>query len=169
MKQPATRKRLLTTCLLLLLPAQATAGEQLTLESLVQSADAVVLVDNPLSGPATITAVLIGDEALLNTLFQSSLCVPSNEIVAHWLQTHPQHPARQLWRAVLDDGEMEQVVFLRSVDDLVAPFCETEVMLGLGFSQHPGYAAYRQEIDKLIDERWIQREHAAQALGQPPQ
>ena len=169
MKQPATRKRLLTTCLLLLLPAQATAGEQLTLESLVQSADAIVLVDNPLSRPATVTAVLMGNEALQNRPIKSSLCVPSHEIIARWLQTHPQHPARQLWRAVLDDGEMEQVVFLRSIDDLMAPFCETEVMLGLGFSQHAGYAAYRQEIDKLIGERWIQREHATEALDQPPQ
>ena len=169
MKQPVTRKRLLTACLLLLLPAQATAGEQLTLESLVKSADAVVLVDNPLSRPATVTAVLMGDEALQNTLFQSSLCVPSDEIIARWLQTHPQHPARQLWREVLDDREMEQVVFLRSIDDLMAPFCETEVMLGLGFCQHAGYAAYRKEIDKLIGERWLQREHAAEALNQPPQ
>jgi len=169
MKQPVTRERLLTACLLLLLPAQATAGEQLTLESLVQSADAVVLVNNPLSRPATVTAVLMGNEALQNRPIKSSLCVPSHEIIARWLQTHPQHPARQLWRAVLDDGEMEQVVFLRSIDDLMAPFCETEVMLGLGFSRHAGYAAYRQEIDKLIGERWIKREHAAEALKQPPQ
>lgn len=144
--------------LLFFLPAQVNAGEQLTLETLIQSADAVVLVDNPLVGLATVTDVLLGDQTLKNMSIQHSLCVPSEQIIARWLETHLQHPSRQLWSEVIDDGKMEQVVFLRSIEDRIEPFCETEVMLGLGFSKHKGYAAYREEMDKILAQRHVLQE-----------
>jgi len=144
--------------LLFFLPAQVNAGEQLTLETLIQSADAVVLVDNPLVGSAKVTDVLLGNQTLMNMSVQHSLCVPSEQIIARWLETHPQHPSRQLWGEVIDDGKMEQVVFLRSTEDRIEPFCETEVMLGLGFSRHKGYAAYREEVDKILAQRHVLQE-----------
>lgn len=144
--------------LLFFLPAQVNAGEQLALETLFQSADAVVLVDNPLVDSATVTDVLLGDQALMNMSIQHSLCVPSGEIIARWLETHPQHPSRQLWGEVIDDGKMEQVVFLRAIEDRIEPFCETEVMLGLGFSRHKAYPAYRKEVNKIIAQRHVPQE-----------
>jgi len=140
------------------LPAQVSAGEQLTLETLIQSADAVVLVDNPLVGSARVTDVLLGNQTLMNMSVQHSLCVPSEEIIARWLETHPQHPSRLLWGEVIDDGKMEQVVFLRAIEDGIEPFCETEVMLGLGFSRHTAYAAYREEVDKILTQRQLPQE-----------
>ena len=169
MNQSLTPTLLLSACLVSFLPVQATAGEQLTLDTLIQSADAVVLVDNPLSHPAKVTRVLLGDEALQEMSIQPSLCVPSAEIIARWLQTHPQHPSRQVWQEVLDDGGMEQVVFLRSINDRVEPYCETEVMLGLSFSKHVAYAAYRKEVDKLIGERKMLAERAAESVDQSSQ
>ena len=148
----------LSLCLFVFLPTQVNAGEQLTLEALFQSADAVVLVDNPLVGSATVTDVLLGDQTLQDMSIQHSLCVPSEEIIARWLETHPQHPSRQLWGEVIDGGKMEQVVFLRSIGDRIEPFCETEVMLGLGFSRHKAYAAYREEVDKILAQRHVPQE-----------
>jgi hypothetical protein len=148
----------LCLCLLVFLPTQVNAGEQLTLEALFQSADAVVLVDNPLVGSATVTDVLLGDQRLQNMSLQHSLCVPSEEILARWLETHPQHPARQLWGEVIDGRKMEQVVFLSSIEDRIEPFCETEVMLGLGFSRHKAYPTYRKEVDKMIAQRRLLQE-----------
>ena len=49
-------------------------------------------------------------------------------------------------------------MFLRSIEDRIEPFCETEVMLGLGFSRHKGYAAYREEIDKILAQRHVLQE-----------
>ena len=144
--------------LLFFLPAQVNAGEQLTLETLIQSADAVVLVDNPLVGSAMVTDVLLGDQTLKNLLIQYSLCVPSEQIIARWLETHLQHPSRQLWGEVIDDGKMEQVVFFRAIEDRIEPFCETEVMLGLSFSRHKGYATYREEVDKILAQRHMPQE-----------
>ena len=148
----------LCLCLFVFLPTQVNAGEQLTLEALFQSADAVVLVDNPLVGSATVTDVLLGDQTLQDMSIQHSLCVPSEEIIARWLETHPQHPSRQLWGEVIDGGKMEQVVFLRSIGDRIEPFCETEVMLGLGFSRHKAYAAYREEVDKILAQLHVPQE-----------
>jgi hypothetical protein len=130
----------------------AHAGEQLTLEQLVQGSMAVAVVDNPLrSGDVAVRRWLKGTEPVGSFSLNSPLCLPDKDMLLRWQKQSPTHPGAATWSKTLSVGHADQIVFFRVVKGIAAPYCETEIMLGTTFSTHPDFARTLAEVERLLD------------------
>ena len=130
----------------------AHAGEQLTLDQLVQESMAVAVVDNPLrSGDVTVRRWLKGTEPTGSFSLNSPLCLPDKDMLLRWQKQNPTHPGAATWGKTLSVGHADQIVFFRVVKGIAAPRCETEIMLGTTFSTHPDFDKTLAEVERLLD------------------
>lgn len=133
----------------------AFAGEQLTVEELTRRASAIVVLERRLpargSEQRSLTEVLKGELAEdVDSATWGNPCVPSRALLSRWLEGHPRHPGRETWKKILAEGQTRQLVFLVVRDGALVPTCETEVMLGHGFSAHPDFDKTRARVRELV-------------------
>lgn len=148
------------TAALLALAAPARGGAQLTTRQLVEASTAVARVEvrfaqRPRKDSARVIDWLSGAPAAGEPVDATAWfgpCQPSRAVLERWLASHERHPGRETWQRVLREGGATQVVFLARRDGALRPVCETESMLGRGYTVHPGHAAFRAELDAALRE-----------------
>ncbi len=130
----------------------AAAAGQLSLADLVNEADAVAVVDNPLRSSVAVRRWLKGTEPKGSFTLLSPLCIPDRDMLIRWKKKNPTHPGAPVWDRALSVGHMDQLVFFkRGKKGVATPFCETEVMLGTGFGAHADFGDTVAEVERLLD------------------
>ncbi len=79
----------------------AAAGDQLSLAQLVNDADAVAIVDNPLRSSVAIRRWLKSTEPNGPFTLNSPLCIPDRDMLLRWQKKNPTHPGAAVWERTL--------------------------------------------------------------------
>lgn len=123
------------------------AGEELSAEELLQSSDAVALVERSLTGPGTrVLEWWRGGGETSPPQEWSSLCVPDRATLQAWVERLPEHPGQPLWQQLLQVPAYRSVVFFVRRDAMLRPRCEAEAMRGLQVTLHPQHGAWRERL-----------------------
>ncbi|MCZ8132666.1 MAG: hypothetical protein O9284_15385 [Steroidobacteraceae bacterium] len=137
---------------------EARSGERLTVEQLVERADAVLRVRVELGASSTsvrVQEVVGGDpgSATPATDRLAGICLPGRGLLRDWIR-RPAYfeDSVPLWRAALRRGHYEAVVFVRVGHDGLLPVCETETLLAEHWTTHRDYIAWRARLASALSE-----------------
>jgi hypothetical protein len=132
---------------LLLVSASAGAGERLSVERLLELSDATVTVRVDLG--STGTRVVVGEVIRGSLPPDASLaglatpCVPDRATLRRWIgMPNYFEESVPLWRAALQRGHYEAVIFVRTEAGSVRAVCETETLLAEHWVTHPDHAGW---------------------------
>ncbi|MFZ9889237.1 MAG: hypothetical protein ACO3JL_17220, partial [Myxococcota bacterium] len=130
----------------------AWAGEELSVEQLVRTTDAVALIERSLMDGAEVRVVewWRGGGKTSPAQEWSSLCIPDRATLQAWQERLPQHPGQSLWRQLLGEPSYRSVVFFVMRDGVLRPRCETEAMRGLQVTVHPQHGAWRETLEAAL-------------------
>lgn len=139
------------------------AGEELTVEQLLDESDAVALVERSLSNPKKTRVVewWRGEGETSPPQEWNPLCVPDRATLQAWVERLPHHPGLPLWQQLLRTSSYRSVVFFVLRDGVLRPRCEAEAMRGLQVTSHPQHGAWRERLEAALP--------AAPNSGAPPE
>jgi hypothetical protein len=149
-------------CAVLLLPAVALAGQQLSQAELLANATAVAEVHVAFLRQNKVrvekVSWLAGKPPEAAKIRWDNGCLATRKALRSWLHQHRNWPkgTRQLWKRLRRHEGYQALVFLRPdrrEPDVLAPRCEVELLNLKNVDIHPGYAKWRKSLIESIDER----------------
>ena len=148
---------------IILVSVTSYAGEQLTVQELINKSEAIALVKVDFRTKKVELIQWLKKESQEDSKenlkfldLKPSICLPNQTELQRWVLRYGKQRDRKqaldLWQQAIKSQQYQSLIFLKWLPDqnIYKPVCETEVLLVKQWQAHPEFKTYLSRVNQLI-------------------